>query len=269
MSGYAETFRRLRSLRQRALIPFTVMGDPTFEKSLRVVQSLVRGGADILELGVPFSDPIADGPVIQAADVRALRAGFKTAGLFRFIREVRKFTQVPIGLLLYYNIILQYGVERFIQEGVKAGVNSLLVADLPPQEAGVFFQLSKKNEMGTVFIVSELTDLERLKKILKMTTAFVYIVSRLGVTGVRQDIQQAVFQTLERIRPLTLLPLCVGFGISNPAQVSQVARGGADGVIVGSAIVKKIEALSARREMGLRVQQFVRQLKQPLIFKRA
>jgi len=218
-----------------------------------------------LELGVPFSDPIADGPVIQAADGRALRQGFDIPTLFRFIRAVRSFSDIPIGLLLYYNLVLQRGKERFYREARQAGVNSILIADLPLEEADAVLSVGRKFQVETVFLVTELTTEARLKKILRDCRGFVYVVARLGVTGVRQEVQALTLKTLKRMRPLSTLPLCVGFGVSQPEHVRKIAAAGADGIIVGSALVKIIEKTRTTSLLFKRIEKFVRSMKKPLV----
>ncbi|MCK5282699.1 MAG: tryptophan synthase subunit alpha [Nanoarchaeota archaeon] len=239
--SYKKTFSELKKKKQKALIPFVVIGDPDYETSLRIVRTIVEAGADILELGFPFSDPIADGPIIQSADVRALESGINTDSCLRFIKEVRTFTDIPIGLLVHYNLIYQRRIDKFFEDCKGAGVTSVLAADVPIEESDLIIKAARKNNVDTVFIVSPLTEGKRLEKILKNCRGFVYIVSRLGVTGARDDLQESTLSLIKRIRTKTNLPLCVGFGISKPEHVRAVLEAGADGAIVGSAIVKIIE----------------------------
>lgn len=225
-------------------IPFAVLGDPDKEKSKEVLKSLVESGADALELGFPYSDPPADGPVIQAADTRALEVGITVDDCFELLHFVRSITDIPVGLLMYYNLILQRGVDTFYAQCKEAGVNSVLVADLPLEHMEEVLPHAKKHGVAPVCIVSELTTDDRIKEISAIADGYLYVVSYLGVTGVENSVfQDNVEQTLKRIRQNTDLPLCVGFGINSAEQVRSVSQAGADGVIVGSRIVKEVPNL--------------------------
>ena len=186
MNLYKKTFNELKKKKQGALVAFTVIGDPDYKTSLEIAKKMIDSGADILELGLPFSDPIADGKTIQAADMRALKSGMNTEKAFDLIKSVRKYNDnIPIGLLVYGNLIYQRGINKFYDDAARAGVNSILVADVPIEEADDYIKAARKNDIDTVFIVSPLTSNERIKKIVSKTTGFVYVVSRLGVTGAR------------------------------------------------------------------------------------
>ncbi len=227
-------------------IPFTVLGDPTKEKSIEIIRTLVESGADALELGLPFSDPPADGPVIQAADMRALSAGIRVDDCFEILKEVRTFTDIPIGLLVYYNLVLQRGVEKFYQDCKKSGVQSVLIADLPLEHADEVISIAKTHEISQVFLVSAVTTDERLEKIAQVAEGYLYIVSYLGVTGVENSVLEDNMQKIiARARKFTDLPLIVGFGISTEEHVRATVRAGADGVIVGSRIVQEIPDLGS------------------------
>jgi tryptophan synthase alpha chain len=261
--NYQEKFKELKAKNQKALIPFTVLGDPDIETSLEIIKAIINGGADILELGIAFSDPIADGPTIQSADIRALEKHIDTDKAFEMIKQIRAFTDIPVGLLVYYNLVLQRYPEKFYSDAKKAGVNGILIADMPVEEADNIVKIAKKTGIDTVFIVSPLTSDERLREITKNTTGFVYVVSRLGVTGARKDISQGTISLLKRIRPLTRLTLCVGFGISTADHVERLCKAGADGAIVGSAIVKLIEKnMNNKKRMLEDISKFVKELKQ-------
>jgi len=225
-------------------IPFVVLGDPDKRTSLEIVHTLIENGADALELGFPFSDPPADGPVIQEADMRALKAGMRVDGCFDLLRAIRKMTDIPIGLLIYFNLVLQRGIDRFYKECAEAGVDSVLIADLPLEHAEEVVPIAKKHGVSPVFLVSELTTDERLKKIVAVADGYLYVVSYLGVTGVEHSVlEEKIRNILQRTRRQTSLPLCVGFGINSVEQAQAAARAGADGVIVGSRIVKEIPDL--------------------------
>lgn len=241
MKSYEEIFKKLKSRNEGALVAFIVIGDPDFETSLEITKNIVDAGADILELGIPFSDPIADGRTIQAADIRALSNGITTDKVFEFVKEVRKYTGIPIGLLSYYNLIYQRGAKEFYTDSGKAGVNGILIADMPIEEFGAVSAHAENSRIGTIFMVSPLTGNGRIKQIAKNATGFIYVVSRLGVTGAKSDLHESTLSLIRRVRQFTGKPLCIGFGISKPSHVRDVIKAGADGAIVGSAIVDLIE----------------------------
>jgi tryptophan synthase alpha chain len=263
MNRYKKTFNKLKREKEKALVPFVVVGDPNYKTSLEIVKTIINAGADILELGFVFSEPIADGPTIQTAGIRALKSGVNTDKNFNFITQIRKFNnEIPIGILIYANLIYQRGINKFYKDAVQAGIDSILVADLPIEEASPYIKAARKNNINTIFIVSPLTSNERLGEITKKTKGFVYVVSRLGVTGARHDLQEGTLELLKRIRPRTKLPLCVGFGISKPEHVESVLKAGADGAIVGSALVKIIENhLNSMPAMLNKIDLFVKNLK--------
>ena len=239
MKTYKEVFAELK---RAAVIPFFVIGDPDYKTSLAIVKKAIDAGADILELGIPFSDPIADGPTIQKADVRSLKHGMTVKKALAFIKEIKKHKDIPIGLLMYYNLIFQYGTEKFFRDFHKAGVNSVLVADLSVDDADEVVGPARNAGLDTVFMVTPNTGQERLKVIASKTTGFIYAVSLLGVTGTRAKLSGSVKGLVTRIKNQTNSPVCVGFGISKPEHAAEVAKAGADGVIIGSKIVSIIEA---------------------------
>jgi len=241
MTTYTEVFSQLQRQGRAALIPFFVVGDPGFDASLAIVRAAIDAGADILELGIPFSDPIADGPTIQKADVRAMNAGMNVHKALSFVRAVKDHKDIPIGLLMYYNLIQQYGVDRFFRHFHDAGVNSILVADLSIDDAGEVLAPAESAGLDTVFMVTPNTSGERMKRIASKTTGFIYTVSLLGVTGSRDALSDAVEGLVGKLKALTDVPVCVGFGISKPEHARTVADAGADGVIIGSKLVAMIE----------------------------
>ena len=238
MKTYKQVFSELN---RAALIPFFVIGDPDFETSLEIVKTAIDAGADILELGVPFSDPIADGPTIQKADIRSLNNGMTVQRALEFIQKVKEYKDIPIGLLMYYNLVYQYGCEKFFSDFHKAGVNSVLVADLSIDDADEITGPAKNAGLDTVFMVTPITNDNRMKLIASKTTGFIYTVSVLGVTGSRDELSDTIEALVSKLKKLTDVPICVGFGISKPAHAAAVASAGADGVIVGSRVVKIIE----------------------------
>lgn len=231
-------------------IPFVVLGDPDKKRSVETVRLLVENGADALELGFPFSDPPADGPVIQAADMRALKSGIRIDDCFEMLKEIRTFTDIPIGLLVYYNLVLQRGAEKFYRHCAESGVNSVLIADLPLEHAAEVVPIAKKHDIAPVFLVSEVTTDERLQKICEIADGYLYIVSYLGVTGVTHAVmKEKMRETIQRTRKHSALPLMVGFGIHTPEDVRAVVQAGGDGVIVGSAIVRAIPDKQSMKEV--------------------
>ena len=242
MKSYRDVFSELSQQGHAALIPFFVIGDPDFDTSLAVVKAAIDAGADILELGIPFSDPIADGPTIQKADIRAVRSGMNVHRALDFIKQVKAYRDIPIGLLMYYNLITHYGIERFFQDFHSAGVNSVLVADLSIDDADEVLGPAQAAGLDTVFMVTPVTAPERMKRIAAQTTGFIYTVSLLGVTGSRDALSGAVEGLVHQLKSLADVPVCVGFGISKPEHARAVANAGADGAIIGSRIVGIIEA---------------------------
>lgn len=262
MKTYKQAFEELGARKEGALIAFTVIGDPDYKTSIEVAKKMVSAGADMLELGLPFSDPIADGPAIQSADARALSNGMNTDKVFEFAAEIRRYTDIPIGFLAYYNIVYQRGIAKFYRDSKNAGINSILIVDLPIEESESILINAKKNGINTVFMVSPLTNDERIRKIAGGTTGFIYVVSRLGVTGAKDSLESSTLSLVKRIRQITNKPLCVGFGISKPAHVKEVINAGADGAIVGSAISGLIaKNISNKEEMLADIYNYVKIMK--------
>ncbi len=234
-------FRDLREQGAKGLVVYLTAGDPTLDDTGKLLAAVDRGGADVIELGVPFSDPLADGPVIQRASARGLESG---ATLPRILQELpgwRKQVRAPILLFSYYNPILQYGLESFARTAAAAGAAGALVVDLTPEEAEPYVEVMRPAGLDTVFLVSPTSTDERLARIARLSTGFLYLISRLGVTGERERISSDAGPLVERARRFTSLPLAVGFGLSTPAQVRQVQQV-AEAAVVGSAVVRAIEA---------------------------
>lgn len=240
MSGIESAFAACRRQKRAAFIPFLVAGDPNLSTTGPLLHSLAAGGADLIELGVPFSDPIADGPVIQRAAARALTAGTHLSGILRLVARERERLGVPVVLFSYYNPILAHGVERFAEQAADSGVDGVLCVDLPPEEAGEYREALQSRGVDTIFLAAPTSGRERLKRIERASSGFVYYVSRTGVTGERGQLPAELLREAKRLRRKLSLPLAVGFGISTPEQVGRVARV-ADGVVVGSALVHFIE----------------------------
>jgi tryptophan synthase alpha chain len=262
MKTYKEVFSELD---KAALIPFFVIGDPDFDTSLEIVKTAIDSGADILELGIPFSDPIADGPTIQKADIRAQRGGMNLSKALDFIGKVKDYRDIPIGLLMYYNLIYQYGAEKFFADFHEAGVNSVLVADLSIDDSDEIIPAANKAGLDTVFMVTPNTNTERMKLIASRTTGFIYMVSLLGVTGSRDELSGAVESLVGKLKKLTDVPVCVGFGISKSKHAAMVASAGADGVIIGSKIVSLIEGnLQNKQKMLDEISAFLKEVKRSI-----
>ncbi len=251
MTRLDRTFAGLRERGHAAFVPFLVIGDPTPDDTVALTDALVAADADVLEFGFAFSDPPADGPVIQAADVRALEGGITPTRSFEVLAEVRRrHPEVPISLLLYYNLILRAGVDRFYARCAEVGVDAVLVADVPLEESDDAVTAARTHGIAPVFIGSELSTDQRLAKVAEVADGFLYAVARIGTTGERTDVAADIDASLARFRRYVPLPILVGFGISGPEQARQVIDAGADGVIVGSAIVRRIAAhLDDRAEM--------------------
>jgi tryptophan synthase alpha chain len=234
-----KTFRRLKSKGKKAFIPYIMAGDPSLEKTKEVVLLFEECGADIVELGVPFSDPLADGPTIQRAAERALKNGVTLRNVIATVKDMRKGTQVPLVLMTYFNPVFKYGTDTFIKDAKDAGVDGVIVPDLPPDEAGDFIHLSKKAALNTIFLLAPTSTEARIKKVSKASTGFIYYVSITGTTGANLSLDGSIDISISKIRGYTDRPVAVGFGVSTSEEAAAVARI-SDGVIVGSAIVKKL-----------------------------
>jgi len=239
MDRIAQTFARARSENRACFVAYLCAGDPDFETSVEACRTLVQNGVDILELGVPFSDPLADGLTNQLAAQRALESGMTAARVFELVRRIRSFSEIPIVFYTYYNLVFSNGVEAYIAAAKAAGVDGVLTLDLPPEESSDVAVACRKHGLKTVFIVAPTTPATRLPKIAAAATGFIYYVSREGVTGVRDQVAANIPEALASIRAAITLPVVVGFGISSRAHVAQVAAS-ADGVVVGSALVNCI-----------------------------
>ncbi|MCF7975518.1 MAG: tryptophan synthase subunit alpha [Phycisphaerae bacterium] len=248
-----------------ALIPFFVLGDPDMDTSYDIIKTAIDSGADILELGIPFSDPIADGPTIQKADIRALNQGMNCHKAFELIQRIKAYKDIPIGLLMYYNLIWHYGVDAFYQDAAKVGVNSVLIADLSIDDADEILPITKQVGMDTVFMVTPITSLQRKQQVADKTTGFIYTVSLLGVTGTRDQVSGSVAGLVQEIKAITDLPVCVGFGVSSSEHARAIALAGADGVIIGSKLVGLIEThLDNKPDMLKAIGQFIQEVREAL-----
>ncbi len=259
MNRIQETFRRLADKQEKALIAYVMAGDPTLEETDAYVLQLAKAGADIIELGVPFSDPIADGPVIQQAAERALRSGTSLKKILATVRSLRIKTQVPLVLMAYYNSIFRYGESAFCRGAVAAGVDGLIVPDMPPDEAGTLWSLAEKAGLDVIFLLAPTSTFKRETTVARMSRGFIYYVSLTGITGAKLTDKADVGKKVREIRRYTKTPVAVGFGIATPDDAREVARI-ADGVIVGSALVKII-AENGKSGVADRIGTFTRSLK--------
>ncbi len=259
MNRIENKWKELKRKGLKAFIAFVTAGDPSLEDTFKIVLEMERQGADIVELGIPFSDPIADGPVIQASAQRALEKGVNLNKIFHLVKELRKKTDVPLVFLSYYNPILHYGIEKFVEDAVRSGVDGVIVADLPPEEAKEIKTFSDKKGLDTIFLAAPTSSKERLRKVAKESTGFIYCVSVAGVTGVRNSLARTLKERVESIKNITDKPVAVGFGVSNAKTAKWVASF-ADGVIVGSAIVKVVQDNLKNKEMISKVGKLINSL---------
>jgi tryptophan synthase alpha chain len=259
VSRIAAAFARAKAEGRGGFIPFITAGDPDLETTRALLIELARAGATVIELGVPFSDPMADGPVIQRASERALRGRFGIAEILETTASVKLEMDVPIVLFSYFNPLLQYNVERLSREAVGAGIDGVLVTDLVPEEAVEFNATLRTNELDLIFLVAPTSTDARLKMVAERANGFIYAVSRAGVTGARSEMSSDAEGLVARVRKVSNLPIAVGFGISNAEQVADVWRY-ADAAVVGSAIVAEIERLKDAPDIVQRVGDFARQL---------
>ncbi len=265
MSRIKNTFNRLRKRNEAALIPYLMAGDPDLATTKTLIHELEEAGADIIELGAPFSDPLADGPTIQKAAIRSLKNHTSIADVLGLVADIRKVSNIPLILMTYYNLIFKYGEERFVHDAVSAGLDGVILPDLPPEEAGTLIPAAKKAGLDTIFLLAPTSTDERIKLVSKVSQGFIYYVSLTGVTGARAGVQSSVKDSLQRIKQVSEKPVAVGFGISTPDQAAQVAKWGADGVIVGSALVKVIEEQAGSSELISKAAAFVKALKQGVL----
>ena len=264
LSRLAATFAALRARHERALVAYFTAGDPSLAITRKLVVEAARRGADVIELGIPFSDPLADGPVIQRATQRALAAGVTLPRVLELVREMRGEVSAPLVFLTYYNPILAFGLKAFCQTSVEAGIDGVIVADLPPEESGPLRAEAMAAGLDLVHLVAPTSTPERMRKIARASEGFVYMVSLTGVTGERTALAtEELAQQLRALRAITTKPVCVGFGIGTPEQAALVGQL-ADGVVVGSAIVRLVERHATSAELLDRVGDFIAGLKAPL-----
>lgn len=259
MNRIDKKFKALRKNRQKAFIAYITAGDPDLGATARIVPALEGAGVDIIELGIPFSDPLADGPTIQAASKRALKNKAHLPGIFKMVRALRRKTEIPIAFMTYFNPVFRYGLEKFVNDCARSGVDGIIVPDLPHEEAAELIKLGRAKKVATIFLAAPTSTRDRVRNIIKDSSGFIYYVSLTGVTGARRNLPKELAAKIRSLKSMSAKPVCVGFGVSTPQQAKQIAAF-ADGVIIGSAIVKVIENNIGKKDLVEMVSKFARRL---------
>ncbi|HSW35178.1 MAG TPA: tryptophan synthase subunit alpha [Candidatus Limnocylindrales bacterium] len=260
MNRIDQTFERLRASKQKGLITYLTVGSPDLAVSAALVMEMARCGADMVELGVPFSDPVADGPVIQAAAERALKKGVTLADVLALAKGLRPKTEIPLLLMTYYNPIHSYGMTTFVDMASRSGIDGVIVPDLPLEESAILCQALANTGIHFIYFLSPTSSPERIANTVKLASGFIYCISATGVTGVRDALPETGLKLLSQVRTLTPLPLALGFGISGPEQLTALGKDG-DAVIIGSAIVRLVEEKGTADEIISRVRNFLKTFK--------
>lgn len=260
MNRIEKRFQNLKKTRKKALVAFITAGYPDLNTTKKLILEFSRIGVDIVELGIPFSDPMADGPIIQEASQKALEHGVTLAKVLKIVKEIRQHTQMPICFMTYFNPIFCLGEAEFVRQAHASGVDGVIIPDLPPDEGKAFIRLAHEHNLDVIGFISPTTTINRIKFISSRSRGFIYYISLTGVTGIRQALPRDIKQHLGVVRRITRKPVCVGFGISSRLQVKQIHQI-ADGAIVGSAIVKKIKENMGKRDLVGQVGRFVKSLK--------
>jgi tryptophan synthase alpha chain len=255
----SEKFQELSRRGEKAFIPFIMAGDPDLESTIRLVPALDRAGSHIVELGIPFSDPVADGAVIQRAAERALLHHYSLKDYLKAVEAIRRVSNVPLLLFSYFNPIFRYGLDKLARDARAAGIDGVLVTDITPEEGEEYCSCMKKNDLDTIFLVAPTSSADRISKIASCSSGFIYVVSRAGVTGEQQKLSDTVWPTVNRVREHTSLPIAVGFGISRPEHVRAVWDV-CDGAVVGSAIVNAMENMKDPSQMPIEIGKLCRWL---------
>lgn len=259
MNRIVERFSRLRKEGRKGFVVYIGAGDPSLEATRQLALAFDALGVDVLELGVPFSDPLADGLVNQLAAQRGLESGTTPPKVLETVQAIREDTPIPVVLYIYYNLIHHYGLDNFIQDAARSGVDGLLVLDLPPEESANYESLMREAGLCVIYLIAPTTPDERIEMIVKRATGFIYYVSREGVTGMQEKVSETITQMTAKIRAHTDLPIAVGFGISNPEQARAVATN-SEAIVVGSAIVNQIARYGKSADLVQRVTEFVKPL---------
>jgi len=260
MSRIKRTFEKLKKDNKKALIPYITGGYPSLDACQRIIQVLADSGADIIEIGIPYSDPLADGPTIQRASEIALSRGVNTKDIFEMVGNLRKKLSIPIVLMTYYNTIYRYGEENFAKEASCVGVDGVIIPDLPPEEGSLWRKLAKENSLDTIFLVSPTSNNDRIRKIISASSGFIYCVSLTGVTGARSGLSSDLSDFISRVRFLTNKPLAVGFGISSADLAKRVSET-ADGIIIGSALIDLIDDFNIKYD---KIAEFIKNIKEAI-----
>jgi len=259
MNRINKLFRDLKRERKKAFIAYITAGDPSLRVTEKLIGLFEEKGVDLIEIGIPFSDPLADGPTIQRASQRALSKGVTVKSILRTVRAARKSTELPIVFMTYYNIVYHYGLKNFVRDAARSGADGIIVPDLPSEEAGELAAFAKKKNFAVIFLAAPTSTKSRLKAIAARSRGFIYYVSLTGTTGERRKLSEDLTANVKTLKRITKKPVCVGFGVSTPAQAGKVARL-ADGVIVGSAIIKVIEKNMGKKQLYKEVGRFVNKL---------
>ena len=263
MSRIQQKFQDLRKRNEAALIPFVTAGDPDLATTLKILRALEKGGADCIELGIPFSDPTADGPTIQRSSERALKNSLSLPGILRMVREFRQNSAIPVILFGYFNPFFHFGLEQFARQAAKAGADGVLCVDLPPEESGELKRRTDSEGLDLIFLLSPTSGPDRIELVAGKGRGFIYYVSVTGVTGARRALDDSLRRQVARVRKSSALPVGVGFGISTPKQAAWIA-GFADAAVVGSALVEKIEKTKGNDEKARQAGAFVARLKRAM-----
>ena len=263
MNRITKLFQDIKKNNKKVFIPFITAGYPKLESTVELISALENGGADLIEIGIPFSDPMADGPTIQRASGRALKKKTNLTSILRLVREIRKKSEIPIALMSYFNPIFNYGAKKFVKTAKAAGVDGVIIPDLPPEEATELLKVAKKNNFNCVFLLAPTSTAKRIRLVLKKSSGFIYYVSLTGVTGARRRLPAQVVSQVRKIKRASKKPVCVGFGISSEKQVRAIASV-SDGVILGSAVIRVIEKNLSRPGLVKKTTNFVRRMARAL-----
>ena len=259
MNRIDKKFKLLKRSKEKAFIAYITAGDPNLGMTARLVPALEKAGVDIIELGIPFSDPLADGPTIQAASKRALKNKAPLPKIFKMVKGLRRKTKIPIAFMTYFNPVFRYGLAKFVSDCAAGGVDGIIIPDLPHEEAAELIKLGRSKKVATIFLAAPTSTRERIKNITKDSSGFIYYVSLTGVTGARKNLPSELAAKIKLLKSMARKPVCVGFGVSTPQQAKQIAAF-ADGVIIGSAIVSVIENNIGKKNLLERVSGFTRRL---------
>jgi len=260
MNRIEKKFKELKESKKKAFIAFITAGYPDLSTTKELIREFDKAGVDIVELGVPFSDPMADGPVIQESSFEALKKKTHLIDILKLVRRVRKTVDMPICLMTYYNPIFVFGEEKFVKQALACGVDGVIVPDLPPEEGKSLIALANKYNLDNICFIAPTTSRQRMQRIAKVSLGFIYYVSLTGTTGARKALPLDLVRNLKTIKRITAKPVCVGFGVSTASQVKQISRI-ADGVIIGSAIVKIIKENIGKPDLVRKVSRFVKDLR--------